>query len=99
MKRVKIHNDTWTIKRLSQEELDIKGMVIDQHVLGLTEQNTLTIYLSEELPESLERTTLIHELSHAYIFSYNVKSDDVEDLCDFIGLYGDEIINLTNKIL
>lgn len=53
---------------------------------------------------SKERTkqTLIHELTHAFIDAYGFfpnNSFNHEDLCEFIGTYSENIVQLANKIL
>ena len=99
MKRIKIHNDTWEIHFVPQEQLNEICGANSIYVMGMTEQHKLTIYISIELPNSLQRTTVIHELTHAFQFSYNIKADDIEDMCDFMGMYADEIVALADKIL
>lgn len=46
------------------------------------------------------RQTLIHELTHAVIFSYGHHVEyDEETVCNFIGSHFEEIGKLANKIL
>lgn len=95
---VKIHNDTWRIKLIGGNK---KKMNPDQehYYLGLTEYGTLTINIRKGLPESVARSTIIHELVHAFRFSYAHVIVDEEAMCDFFGAHADEIIALTNQIM
>ena len=43
--------------------------------------------------------SLRHELVHAFIFSYGHTVEGNEAMCDFFGVHGDEIIDLTNQIM
>lgn len=64
------------------------------------EKQLIKIY--KELPPIRKRQTLIHELTHAfydvYFASYHIKDKfDEEDICCFMGTYGEDIINIVNK--
>ena len=60
---------------------------------GLTEYKELLISIM------VTRSTLIHELVHAFMFSYGHTVEGEEAMCDFFGVHGDEIIDLTNQII
>lgn len=64
------------------------------------DDNDKIIYISKELPDSLLKKVLCHEITHAAMFSYNVilTIDQEELLADIISTYGDEIIYITNKV-
>lgn len=71
-----------------------------QYKLATTDPNTLTVYLSENIPDSLADRVLIHEIGHCVIFSYGlfdylhemVKPEywiDIEEwVCNFLADYG-----------
>lgn len=69
--------------------------------LGVTDKYKQTIYLYNNLPDILFRKVLLHELTHAYLFSYDhyLNLSDEEFLCSFIDKYSDEIISQTDHIM
>lgn len=53
--------------------------------LGLTEYCPAPIiYLRKGMKTGLMRRTIIHELTHAYIFAYGYSLDSEEDFCKFM---------------
>ena len=68
--------------------------------LGMCDRSNNTIYLAENLEGSMLRKVLCHELVHAAMFSYNVylSLEQEEVIADIIATYGEEIINITNKV-
>lgn len=68
--------------------------------LGCCDSNTMTIYIADGLSDFKFRKVLCHELTHAAMFSYDVKLtlDQEELLADIISTYGYEIIYITNKV-
>lgn len=96
--KIKIHNDVWKVKLVNA---NAKKMNPDQNSynFGLTEYKELLISIMDGRSESVTRSTLIHELVHAFIFSYGHVVEGEEAMCDFFGVHGDEIIDLTNQII
>ena len=70
-------------------------------VLGVTDRNTHTIYLSNALHGHMERKVLIHEVCHAICMSYDVHLpiEQEEVLCDFVATYGDEVFDIVDMVL
>ena len=70
-------------------------------VLGVTDRNTHTIYLSNALRGFMQRKVLIHEVCHAICMSYDVHLpiEQEEILCDFVATYGDEVFGIVDMIL
>lgn len=68
--------------------------------LGICDRDTKTIYLAENLEGSMLKKVICHELVHAAMFSYNVylSLEQEEVIADIIATYGEEIINITNKV-
>ena len=68
--------------------------------LGMCDRDTKTIYLAENLEGSMLKKVLCHEIVHAAMFSYNVylSLDQEEVIADIIATYGEEIIEVTNKV-
>lgn len=68
--------------------------------VGMCDDNTKTIYLSNELEGDYLKKVLCHEITHAAMFSYNVELslEQEELLANLIAAYGEEIIQITNVI-
>lgn len=68
--------------------------------IGACDDFDKTIYINERLGGALLKKVLCHEVTHAAMFSYDVKLslEQEELLADLIATYGDEIIAVTNKI-
>ena len=68
--------------------------------VGVCDNITKTIYLDRTLEKSSARKVLAHEITHAAMFSYNIKlcTCQEEMVAILIDTYGQEIISLTNKI-
>jgi len=66
----------------------------------MCDKDTKTIYLAENLEGSMLKKVICHELVHAAMFSYNVylSLEQEEVIADIIATYGEEIINITNKV-
>lgn len=96
--KIKIHNDFWKIK-LTNERKKKMTPDKDHYNLGLTEYSKLLINIRTGLPASVARSTLIHELTHAFLFSYGNQVEGEEQMCDFFGVHGDEIIALADQIM
>lgn len=96
--KIKIHKDVWKVKLTDGDK---KKMTPDKNSynLGLTEYGKQTINIRKGLSLSVARSTVIHELVHAFLFSYGNTVEGEERMCDFFGAHADEIVNLTNQIM
>lgn len=53
------------------------------------------------LPDDLMRRTIIHELTHAYFWSYGLTQIETigeENVCDFIETHGRAILDLADRV-
>lgn len=68
--------------------------------IGSCDDETKTIYINIELDNSMLKKVLCHEVVHAAMFSYNVSISLAEEelLADLFATYGQEIIDITNRI-
>ena len=68
--------------------------------LGVCDGYLQTIFINEQLNGHLLKDVLCHELVHAAMFSYGISltTEQEELLAGLIATYGEEIINITNKI-
>ena len=96
--KIKICNDIWKVKLV---RADTKKMNPDKdHInLGLTEYTKGKISIRAGLSDSVARSTVIHELVHAFLFSYGHTVEGEEAMCDFFGTHADEIIDIANQIM
>lgn len=70
------------------------------YALGVCDKLTQTIYISETIPNWKMKKVISHELTHAYVFSYNknISYEEEERLADFVSSYAQNIVNRTKKI-
>lgn len=68
--------------------------------IGACVDDNKTIYIQDHLSTLKMKKVLCHEITHAAMFSYHVllSLEQEELLADLIATYGEEIINVTNKI-
>ena len=111
MFKFKINNRNWRIIEASQAVIkgkqnlrraneDENTKSIDRRYFGITYFDEQTIYLDEDLPNDLKRTTLIHELTHCFIANYITHQDktfDEEMVADIVSNSYDIITEIINK--
>ncbi len=68
--------------------------------IGTCDDNDKTIYINNNLNGYLLKKVLCHEITHAAMFSYDVSLtyEQEELLADLIATYGEEIIDIANKV-
>ena len=71
-----------------------------EFTIGVCDDNTKTIYLSNLLRGKKLKQVLCHEIVHAAMFSYNVELDYEQEelLANLIAIYGKEIVQITDNI-
>ena len=71
-----------------------------RYLIGACDNLTRTIYINNTLKGNILKKVLCHEITHAAMFSYNVilSLQQQELVADLISTYGDEIIQVTNRI-
>lgn len=69
--------------------------------VGMTDNRTKTIYLSDRLSGEFLRKVTAHELVHAFCMSYEVYMDieQEEFMADWISRYGEELVYLLDDIM
>lgn len=69
--------------------------------LGVTDTGLKTIFIHDKLNENMNQKVLIHELVHAWIFSYGIyiPLEQEEFICSFIDTYGIDIMNMADEVL
>lgn len=94
-----INGVDWGIKLVSPNHPKIQR-TNGTYALGACDDNTKLIYISDLVSNQKLKKVLCHEITHAAMFSYkiNLTIDQEELIADLIATYGEEIINITNKI-
>lgn len=95
----KINNITWYIEFVRASDPRLRRSD-GSWTLGACDCRDNTIYIYEGLTNYMLRKVLCHELTHAAMFSYNINLsiEQEELLADLISSYGQEIIDITNKV-
>lgn len=102
MMRLRINGLNWNVQNVQRddEKLNDKG---GNSCFGVTNYQKLVIYLDGSMPRELYRQVVIHELIHAFTFSFGVhlfaNEKTEESVCDFAGAHLDEIYSAANKIM
>lgn len=100
--KIKINDFTWDVQAVSREHEKLKTRD-DYPCLGITYCGDLSIYINKTLHKELFRSTVIHELLHAYTFSFGVHlfadEHNEEPIADFVGSHLDQIYNHVNLIM
>lgn len=85
----------------SIEEADYGYCKEAPDALGSTWKNTLHIVILKDLPPTNFKKVLIHELTHAFLYSFWLDQAKItqEVLCDFVSAYSEQIIKIANDYL
>lgn len=69
--------------------------------VGMTDNRTKCIYLSDQLSGAFLRKVTAHELVHAFCMSYGVLMDIEEEefMADWVSRYGEELVYLLDDIM
>lgn len=67
--------------------------------LGLTEYCEGVISIRKGMDKQVTRSTVIHELVHAFTFAFGYTVKGEEAMCDFFGAQADVILRLANQIM
>ena len=94
--KVKINNTIYSIEELNSPQ-DQGGF--EEEAFGITIFSQGLIFLESNLIPSVKRSTLIHELTHAHLMEYGMNHEHktVEEVCDFVGAFADNIVRIADK--
>ena len=95
---IEINGYKWKVESVSGEHEKMHPDA-DTYYLGLTEQTLGVIYIRNDMTKYLTRSTVIHELIHAFRLSYGYQLYTEENVCEFFGAQGDSIIRLADDIM
>lgn len=98
--RVNVNDVEWSIIFVEPNSNDLRrddGSI----TLGVCDSNVKCIFISNALRGSLYEKVLIHELTHAWIFSYGIylTLDQEEFVCEFVSNYGRGILSMADELI
>lgn len=69
--------------------------------LGVTDRNLRTVFIADNLPSSMTDKVLVHELAHVHAMEYDyfIPIEIEEIVCDFLSLYGRDIIYIADSLM
>ena len=69
--------------------------------IGMTDNNTKTVYINNRLNDYMTDKVLCHELAHvfAFEFDYSMPIDVEETVADFLSLFGRDIVYLLDDLV
>ena len=71
-------------------------------LFGFTDYLKQEIVLRGNLSKTLMYNTLLHELTHAFLFAYGLSNNETfnhEQICEFVGAYANDIVRIADKYL
>lgn len=95
-----VNNEEWElvfVKPSSKHLIRSDGSI----TIGVTDNNTKTIYINNRLSDAMFDKVLLHELSHVHAMEYNYSIPiEVEEIvCDFLSLYGRSVVYIADDLL
>ena len=101
MIKFKINDRKWKLKLVKDNDKVLEKTDDEMSVCGITHFSKATIYINQEIDKDVMRDTIIHELTHAFLFVYGfgqVENFTEEMVCDIMGAYATDIIILADAI-
>lgn len=93
--KLKINDLTWELKIVDRDSEFLKLDDPDLVNAGITDYHDLKIYIDQSLSDDMIQRTIIHELTHAFIFSYGYSDMmNEEEICKFIESHLISLYNL-----
>lgn len=104
--KIKLNKKGWEVRLLSEDEMieHFKKTSRDEEnmgfLFGCCDKINQQILICKSLHVEARISTLKHELTHAWLWSYGRCDDEFseEDLCDVVSAINDDITALTNKL-
>lgn len=95
-----VNNKEWElvfVKPSSRQLMRSDGSI----TIGMTDNNTKTVYINNRLNGALTDKVICHELTHvfAFEFGYYMPIETEEIVADFMSLYGRNIIYLLDDLV
>ena len=95
-----VNNQEWNLVFVNPSNSNLKrsnGTV----TIGMTDNNTKTVYINNRLNNYMTDKVLAHELCHVFCFSYDIYMpiEQEEYLADWISRYGRELVYLLDDLM
>ena len=95
-----VNNQEWElvfVKPNSKNLMRSDGTI----TIGMTDNNTKTVYINNRLHSYMADKVLAHELCHVFCFSYEIYMpiEQEEYLADWISRYGRELVYLLDSLM
>ena len=95
-----VNNQEWQVVFVNPSNSNLKRS--DNSItLGMTDNNTKTIYINNKLNKYMTDKVLCHELCHVFAFEYDyyMPIETEEIVADFMSLYGRDIVYLLDDLV
>lgn len=94
-----VNNQEWNLQFVNPSSKDLmrsNGTI----TLGMTDNNTRTVYINNRLSDYMTNKVLAHEICHVFAFSfdYSMPIEVEETVADFFSLFGRDMINLLDDL-
>ena len=94
-----VNNQEWQLLFVNPSNSNLKrsdGSI----TIGMTDNNTRTVYINNRLSDYMTNKVLAHELCHVFAFSfdYSMPIEVEETVADFFSLFGRDMINLLDDL-
>lgn len=94
-----VNNQEWQLLFVNPSNSNLKrsdGSI----TIGMTDNNTRTVYINNRLSDYMTNKVLAHEICHVFAFSfdYSMPIEVEETVADFFSLFGRDMINLLDDL-
>jgi hypothetical protein len=95
-----VNNQEWELVFVNPSNNNLKrsdGSI----TIGMTDNNTKTVYINNKLKGYMADKVICHELTHvfAFEFDYYMDIETEEIVADFMSLYGRDIVYLLDDLV
>ena len=97
--RFSANNQEWKLQFVKPSSKDL--MRSDNSItLGVTDNNTRTVYINNRLSDYMTNKVLAHEICHVFAFSfdYSMPIEVEETVADFFSLFGRDMVDLLDEL-
>lgn len=97
--RIHINHLLWEVNIVPTTDPELR--VDGELCRGATWFGTQQIFLAAELNENTALRVIIHELTHAHLFSTQMRLPDTfteEEVCEFVACWGADIIGMATEV-
>ena len=94
-----VNNQEWKLVLVnpnSKELMRSNGSI----TIGMTDNNTRTVYINNRLSDYMTNKVLAHEICHVFAFSfdYSMPIEVEETVADFFSLFGRDMVDLLDEL-